>query len=421
MKKVISVLLAATMVATLSGCSNLRRNSKYAQTAVKEVVNIKPEKGAHLTIWAADDQKAWIKQVADKYTGKYGVKVTIQKVDDYNVVSKLQTDGPAGVGADVFMSAHDALGTFAAGGLVRENDVTVSRIKNDCVSAALNAATYNGKVYGYPMSLTTYVLLYNKKIISKPASTFAEIKNFAKTFNDAKSSKYALMFPVTETFYVTSFIQGYGGYIFGKDGKDGSDIGLNKSAAVNGLKFYQSLKAASPLSAQNENLDTVEGLFGQGNVAYEIAQVWAIQSAQKQGINVGVAPLPTMDNGKKPIPSATVTEMFVSTYSKYPKAAKLFAQMATSDDMLNLKMKMQSMVPVSKSLLSSDYVKNNEILSALADSAKTCIPSSNIAEMNYVWDPYLRAVQSIWDKNADAQSEMDKCVKTVKQQIQTNK
>lgn len=420
MKKVISILLAAIMITSLCSCSSLRQRGTYTSSETQST-NLTPEKSAHLTIWAADDQKAWVSKVIAQFKSKYGIDVAIQNVDDYNVVSKIQNDGPAGIGPDLFMCPHDSMGTLVSSGLVRENNVTADKIKTEDVSAAYNAAVYNGKVYGYPMSLTTYIMMYNKKLVSNPATKFSDLKQFATTFNNPSENKYALMFPVTETFYVTSFIQGYNGYIFGKNGKDGSDIGLNKANAIKGLKFFQSLKQSSPVSSQNADLQTVEGLFGQGKVAYEIAQIWAVQSAQKQGIDIGVEPLPTMDNGKRPVPCATVEEMFVSTFSKYPKAAKLFAQMATSDDMMLSKVKMQSLIPVSKSLLNSSYVKNDKLLSAFTVSASNCIPSPNISEMSYVWDPYLRAVKSIWDNNSDPQSEMNTCINTIKQQIANNK
>jgi arabinogalactan oligomer / maltooligosaccharide transport system substrate-binding protein len=426
MKKVISLLLAASMAVALCGCDSTSERGKYKyNSSSQNESDIKPEENARLTVWAADDQKEWLNKVIEKYKSKYSnynVDVITQKVDDYNVVSKLKDDGPAKIGPDVFMCKHDSLGTLVSGGLVRENDVTADSIKKNCVSAAYNAACYDGRVYGYPMSLTTYVLMYNKKLVSKPATTFSEIKEFSKTFNDTAQNKYALVFPVTETFYVTSFIQGYDGYILGEDGTDSKDIGLNKEAAIMGLKFYQSLKQASPLSAANEDIGTCESLFGEGKIAYEIAQIWAIQSAQQQGIDVGFSSLPKMDNGKSPEPCATVSEMFVSTYAKYPKAAKLFASMATSDDMMKVKVKMQKLVPVSTALLNSDDVKNDEALSTLAVSARNAIPTSNAAAMDDVWDPYLRAVTTIWDNNnADVQKIMDECVTKIKQGMESKK
>lgn len=83
---------------------------------------IKPEEGASLILWDNGGAEAeWANYVAEEFEKKYNVPVEVQEVSHTDAAGKLETDGPAGLGADVFNAAHDHLGTLVSGGLVYDN------------------------------------------------------------------------------------------------------------------------------------------------------------------------------------------------------------------------------------------------------------------------------------------------------------
>lgn len=420
MKKVICGILALMMALSVTGCKVNRRTVSDVSTNASGSAKIVPEKNAKIKIWASKSLKDWISAVGEKFKSEYksyNVDFSFTDVADFLVADKIDKDGPAGVGPDVFLAPHDKLGDFVGQGLVRENNVTADDMKKNDEKAAVNAAGINGKIYGYPLSVTTYVLAYNKALVTKVPETFDDIKAFAKTFNTG--DRYAFLMPLTEPFYDFAFLQGYGGYIF-KNGTNSNDIGLNNSGAVEGMKFLKSIKEYAKVKYNECQLSTVQDRFNTGKCAMMFSQIWAIKAAESQGVKVGLTTLPKMSNGKRPAPLATIQELFVSSYAKYPKAAKLFAKIATSDEMLLKLAKSQSIITASKKVNSNSAIKNDPTLSVFAASVRDAVPTPLISAMSSVWQPYEVAVQSIWDNDKDVKESMDTCVKTIKDQLKIN-
>lgn len=73
--------------------------------------------------------------------------------------------------------------------------------------------TFKDILYGYPYSVETYALFYNKALYPEAPKNFDEIISFAKTFNNVKSNQYALMWELQQFYYNYAFLASQGGYI----------------------------------------------------------------------------------------------------------------------------------------------------------------------------------------------------------------
>ena len=69
------------------------------------------------------------------------------------------------------------------------------------------------------------------------------------------------------------------------------------------------------------NYDIMDGKFGSGQAAMIINGPWGVQNYVAKKINFGVAPLPTLPNGKAPTPFVGVQMLGVNSRSKNAKAA----------------------------------------------------------------------------------------------------
>ena len=135
----LAVLMAA---AALGGCG------QEAASVKKEPVTLK--------VWESDGvEKQFIEEMAKSYMAENPhVTIIVEPVSHTDAAQRLQLDGPAGVGADVFAAPHDKLGEMIVGGLILEN-TNADKFKGTFVQASLNATTYNGKLYGYPTAIET--------------------------------------------------------------------------------------------------------------------------------------------------------------------------------------------------------------------------------------------------------------------------
>ncbi|MCX7951324.1 MAG: maltose ABC transporter substrate-binding protein [Clostridiales bacterium] len=420
MKKPLALILSGLLITSLlAGCSKkpAEENKPEDKPAVTE---LKPEEGAQLVVWESEGPEGeYIKYVAQEFEKKYGVKVKYEPVDHTATSGKLQQDGPAGVGADIISAPHDHVGKMVAAGLIQPNHKP-ERVQNDYVKAALDGVSMDGKVYGYPTAIETYALFYNKAIVKEAPKTFEEIVEFAKTFTNPKEKKYGLLWDVGNAYFSYCFLTANGGYIFGKNGTDKNDLGINNEGAIEGLKYYKSLNAILPLKQKDANYQFMDGSFGAGKAAMIINGPWAVEGYKKAGIDFGVAPLPTM-NGKQPVSFSGIRGLYLSSFTKYPNAAKLFLEMATSDEMLMKRYEMTHQIPPVKALMEKQEIKGDAIVSGFMEQAKNAQPMPSIPQMQLVWEPLGAAFSAVWDGQMEPKAAADKCVQTVKDAIAAQK
>jgi arabinogalactan oligomer / maltooligosaccharide transport system substrate-binding protein len=426
MKKVSSLLLASSLVVALSGCSSNTSTDKPAATAAPEATkaaattapaaseDIKPEAGATLLVWEAKEWRPFMDEIIKQFTAKYNIQVKMDEVGAGDQVNKLTNDGPAGIGADVVVFPHDNLGKAVAAGLVLPNDFYGDVTTKENSDVAIQGATFGGKLYGYPRSVETYAMFYNKDLIPQAPKTMEEVKTFAKTFNDPGKNKYAFMWDVGNFYFSYPYLSAQGGYVFGKNGTDKSDIGLANDGAVKGAAYFASLKKdVLPLKSGDVNYDIKKGLFTGGTLAMNVDGPWAIGDIKKSGIKFGVAPLPSMD-GKPAVSFAGIKAWYVNSYSKYPKAARLFARFASDQKAQLLEYKTVGSLPANKAVAEDPAVKGDEIVTAFLQQFKTSQAMPSIAEMGNVWTPIGGALGEIWNDGKDPKAALDNAVKQIK-------
>jgi arabinogalactan oligomer/maltooligosaccharide transport system substrate-binding protein len=425
-RKVLSLLLALTFTASLSACGNKNADKKVEETKpeVTETAKaeLKPEEGATLVVWESQGPEGeFMKFVNAEFEKKYGVKVTYEEVGAVDAKGRLAQDGPAGVGADVFAAPHDHTGELVSSGLIVENTLFSDRVKNDYMQAASDAVSFKGKVYGYPTAIETYGLFYNKDIFPEAPKTYEEIIAKAKTYNDAKANKYAFMWDIGNAYFSHSFVAGGGGYIFGQGGTDKADVGIDSTGAIEGAKSLVALKEILPVNAGDSTTQILEGLFDEGKIGAIIDGPWAVKGRTDAKVNFAVAPLPILTNGKQQSSFSGIRTLFVSAYSKYPKAAQLFASFATSDEMLLKRFELTKQIPPVKALMDADAIKNDPFVAPFLAQAQFAVPMPSIPEMGTVWTPYGAAFSSMWNDGVSPEEALKSAAKTVRDAIAAQK
>ncbi len=431
MKKFLSVLLILVLVISVAACSNAPtnasqdKNQNQDQNASQEIT---PEDGASLVVWESQGAVGdWMKYVATEFTKKYGIPVKYEEVGHTDAPKKMQTDGPAGLGADVFAAPHDHLGELVSSGLVLEN-FWPEQYKKDYMSAAITGTTYDGTLYGYPTAIETYALFYNKDLVKTPAKTWDELITQAKAFNDLKAPKledrkYGFMMEVGNFYFVYSLIGGDGGYVFGNNNTDPHDIGLNNDGAVKAAKLLQKLHAEIlPLNQEDMTYQVKQSLFNEGKLMYNVDGPWAVDAHRKASVNFGIAPLPLLDNGKHPTSFSGIRALYVNAYSKYPNAASLFAKFASNQANLLKFYEMAGMLPPRTALLNDPKIKNDPVSAGFLNQAQYAVPMPNIPEMPSVWGPMGSALTTIWnnkDNKVDPKTVLDQAVQQIKDAIAT--
>jgi maltose/maltodextrin transport system substrate-binding protein len=255
--------------------------------------------------FAADTIKIWmgggkskdlLQTVVDKFAKDLGVTVVVEEVDP--LVDKFQQAAATGDGPDIVLWAHDRFGEWAAGGLI--SPITPNAAFTDGIlPSAVDAVTFGGKMWGYPIAVEAVGLIYNKDLVPTPPATFEEIKALKMP-----AGKTAIMWDYNNTYFTMPMLMANGGFAFKKvDGTyNGKETGVNNEGAM-----------ASGTMPKGVDYGVMDGAMNKGEVAMVINGPWAWGNLKTSKINFGVAPVPSV-NGK-PSPS------FLGVYSAAINAA----------------------------------------------------------------------------------------------------
>lgn len=366
-------------------------------------ISLVPEEGAKLIVWESDGyEKEFVEYAIAEFNKKYpDVTIEYQPVGHTDSTQKIELDGPNGEGADVFAAPHDKLGRLVTAGLILENDALDT---SEFIDLSIRATTYEKKLYGYPCGIETYALFYNKDIVDTPANTFEEIIEFSKTFNDPSNNKFALMWEAANAYYDYLFLGGYGADLFGEKGDDKNTLGFDTENGIEAMKFLQKLRCVYDVEAADTTWDPMMLAFKEGNAAYMINGPWAIEDIRDADVNFGIVKLPLLPNGRNPIAFSGIRGNYVSAFTKYPNAAKLFAAFMSSKELLQKRFEITSQIPPRNNITFSD--EYNELIKGIFEQAQYAVPMPSIPEMDSYWPTMGGAFGNIWN-GADVQTELE--------------
>lgn len=431
MKKVLSLFFVALFIVVLAACSKpggseQEETKDTTEKTSTEATVLEPEEGAELVFWSNGDQEAeWAEYVAGEFNNEYGIKVTVEEVSHTDAAGKLETDGPAGLGGDVFTGAHDHVGNMEVAGLIYDN-YFADEYKERYMEGAVTAVSANSdgeyKMFGYPLAIETVGLFYNQDLLDQmgfePAETMEELMQQSKEFMEKNPGSYGFMVEPGNFYLIHGFLGGYGGYIFGENNTNPEDIGLNNEG---GLKAAELMKKIHdeilPLKKEDITGDVISSQFNEGKLLYNITGPWAVKGHQEAGVNFGVKTMPKLDNGEVPTTFSSVKSLFVNAYSDYPKAATLLAQFATTDEMLLKRYEMTGQLPPSNALLEDETIKSDELNLAFLEQSQYSISMPNIPAMQHVWAGMEVAFTSLWNGESEPKAALDKGVQQIKDAI----
>lgn len=418
-------LLALTLTlslatSALAGCAP-KRDAKQPVPSndsgkPAETGELKPEEGAKLKFWCDNDD--YNEKIVELFNKKYpDIEVTVENVSTTDSRGKLELSGPTGQGADVLVMAHDGVAISAQAGNILELPELEKDIKNRFLENTAEAASYNGKVYAQPISIKTIALFYNKALVKEPVKTWEEMLEFGKTYTDASKNKFAMYWQVDDPYHNHWALSVNGYEMFGPQHNDKTKINWNTSEALKGMQLYKSLKALYPVAAADATWDAMTNAFGEGKAPYVLTGPWSVKGYKEKGVDFGVVPLPTY-GGKNPTTLSTVDTAVVSSYTKYPNAAKLLAQVVGSEEGLKIYYETKGELPSTKNAQELGYIKADPHMSGVLEQAKYSMPMPYIPEIANVWDPYKKALTAVWDGISDpetalknAQSEFETAIK----------
>ena len=402
MKKLILSLLVCLLVLSVG----------FSADALKVWTVYKPEMSAY----------KMLKTIINEFENLEGITIELVSIPDQtDMDTKMQMAAPAGMGPDVIATMpHDIIGKWANQGLLMsfngmdEFDVFFDSTKQ--------AVTYEGKIYGYPLSVESVGLVYNKALVENAPETFDDVIAVIEKYKG--TDIYGLVFPAAEPYHMYGFLKGFGGYIFGwaTDEYDVYDIGMGNEGAVEAIKYLKSFfdKGYFPEAMRDRSSQHgfSTGTFEEGKAALQINGPWVTTNLKSLGIDYGVSVIPRLPNGEYPQPFLGVQFVGISEYSNNKEKAIKLAEFITSkENMIDYALETQ-LTPTRKDVLASEEVRSDVMISAWARQAELGNPMPNIPEMSSVWSAWSDALQIIYFDKEPVDETLTQLSETIKEKIE---
>lgn len=390
MRKLTAALMAGLLAFSLVGCGSStsdKKTSEKASSSSKQTSEKEENITCDLTVWSpAEDQSPdygeWLQTqckafAAEHPNWKINFKYGVTPEGD---AAKVITQDPEAA-ADVFMMTNDQLtNLLPIKAVARIGGETETYVKETNSQPIVDSLTVDGALYGVPFTSNTWFMYYDKSVFSED-----DIKNFDKMLEKGKVS-----FPITNSWYISSFYLGNGCTLF-KDGTDaeaGIDYSGEKGSAV--TEYIVDLLANKNFVVDVDG----SGIAGirDGSVKAMFSGSWDYEAVKKAlGKNLGVAQLPkyTLNGEEKQMYSfAGSKAMGVSANTKNPEVAVALAKYLGSPEAQKSHYEARNIIPCNEDLLKDPVFEEDILVKAQNDTvANTSFIQPFISPMANYWTP----------------------------------
>ncbi|GHF29752.1 arabinogalactan oligomer/maltooligosaccharide transport system substrate-binding protein [Deinococcus metalli] len=367
---------------------------------------------ATLTVWShfGGPELAWLKDQAAAFQKKTGNQVNIVTVPLDQMKDKFIQAAPKGQGPDLLLTLpHDQLGALAAAGVIEPMDKYVTS-KTDLDKTAVNAMTYQGKLFGIPMYAEAVAVVYNKKLVPNAPTTWADFLKVAQS--NTGNGKFGYLADLSNAYMQYGVISAYGGYVFKNNGGtlNTKDVGLANAGADKASAFLNDLRYKYNLVPEGVDGGAAKSAFVDGKLAMLLTGPWDMGDIKKAGVDYGITAFPTPPGATgKWSPFVGVQGTMINAYSKNKALAAQFAKaVATGDAQVSFN-KAGGRIPVS--LSARTKLKADPVVVGFGKSISAGTPMPNVPAMGAVWGPWSAAIaQSVQKPNQDYDSILNKAV-----------
>lgn len=367
--KIVSLLTLSIMMA---GCG-AKAEDANGKTAENGTVKLK--------VWVDEESVEQTKEMAKAFEEEnsdktYDIEVVVS--DSMKAQENVKNDPEQA--ADVFMLPHDHLGQLVESGAIYKNSKYAQEMEETMTLAAIEGASYNGELYGYPYGVETCVLFYNKSMLNEE-----DLKTFeGLTANGKLGMNLA---ESVADYQIAPFFLANGSFLYGENGEDPKGSTFNDSHGLETLKWISNLR-------ENENVvhvkdDMVSSML-EGKIAAAIGGPWNKKDLVDLGEDLGVAPYPTADfgSGAKQMYSFQGVKLFaVKASTKAPLEAMALAEYLVNEENQIKRFGLTGIIPSNEKAQDTDQVKSDAIGQAVAIMSQ----SDHSVVM-----PKIPAVASFW-------------------------
>lgn len=366
MKRWMAMLLCLCLLAGLAGCGG----QEPAAADAKKLV-----------IWH-DKEDAVVEALQSCLTSAVPeLEIVFEKKTSLTDSLKLVGNDPSAA-PDLFLFAHDKIGVFAEMGILAPVAPLLPEGTMEAfLPMTVSAASYKGTVYQLPLYFETLLFMYNRRYMADSDVPTGTEALYQYMESNTGRGRYGFVEQHSTAYYAAAWIHGFGGSIIDENGVPFPDAQAVHDALQYHLKFVELMPGETEYS-------TVNTLFLEGKADSTIGGPWMVPSARAAGIELGIAPMPTVDGtGLALAPFSGVQGIHVLKYAaerKTDAVKQLLAALAGSEVGTALALA-SGCAPANGACYDDARVASDEMVQTMRATAEIAVPMPNIPEMDVMW------------------------------------
>lgn len=384
-KRTLACLLAGILaVGSLAGCGKKEEQTSGAKTESGYAKNAK------LKVWGSQEDQEMYKKMIEEFQKENPEaadwEIELAVVMGADAKTELLKDASAA--ADVFDFASDQVMELQAANALYRITKNKDEIIANNLDTAIQSASVDGELYGYPVASTTFLMFYDKSMYTEE-----EVKNL-NTMMEKQLPEGVTNFSmdIDNGWYNSCFFQAAGCRLFGEDGTDPKSCDFNSEKGLLAGNYLADL-AANPKFANQDGAVLLKA-FENRTLGATFTGGWDAELIKGYlGDDYGVTKLPevTFEDGT----TAQLASMMnfnltgVNAQTKYPAEAMLLAEwMTNSDTALQMRYEMRPVASTNKKMeetIAADT--ENEALKALTEQAQLSVLQTSNPQVANFWTP----------------------------------
>ena len=337
-----------------------------------------------ITVWADNVQKPAIDRIASAWGRTRDVNVVVVVKPFGQIRDDLKQVRPENA-PDAIVGPHDWVGDLAANGLIQRllpRRTTRAQFPAD----ALQAFSYNGRLYGAPYAKENVGLVVNTRIAKVPKS-FADLERQALRIK--RKTGIAIAVPQGaggDAYHMYPFFSGLCGYVFGR----------TKSGALNprdvGVANRRFLRNATVIERWNRSgfvnsridYGNAKDAFLKGRAGFWITGPWETKALKESGLRYRIVPFPKLRCRSTPflgVQGLMVTR-YAATHGVASLTTDLVARYMMTPGAQTLLAAANERFPANK--LAGRRV-TDPVLKQFGRAGAVSVPMPNIPQMGAVW------------------------------------
>lgn len=351
---------------------------------------------ADLLVWTDSLKIDAVTEVAEAFGEANGINVEVQAISE-DLQGSFVTADAAGNGPDVVVGAHDWMGNLVQNGAIDPLNLTPEELSGYS-EKAVQATTYDGKLYGVPYGVEALGLYRNTEVVPDEPASMDDVIASGKAAVEAGKVDSALNLPVGElgdAYHMEPILTSFGGYIFSYDestGYDAQDVGIGKEGSIKAAQQISQLAKDKVLRTSISGDNSI-ALFTSGKAAYLVSGPWALADVKKAGFEYAIQPVPGFDGQEAAEPFMGAQAFMVAANGKNKDIAQEFVNNGVNSEDAMMTLYEGTQLPPAMTAV-QDQVDDPD-LAVFTDAANAAAPMPAIPAMASVWEPLGKAYSAI--------------------------